>query len=424
MNSRQKRSGRVVITGIGVVSPNGLGVAEFTQNLRAGQSGIDWIKAFDTSPLRVGFAGHVERFKPESVMDARDLRRVGRLVPLAVAASREALAMAGIACDPANVQQSQDMAVLLGTGGGALGFIEPQYKAYFTGDGKYSPFTVPAGTHGNISSEISIALGLRGFSHVVSTGCASSTDAIGYAMLHIQRGDVPMVLAGGADAPITEGILKGFELMRILAAPTDPVSRASRPFNRDRDGFVLGEGSWMFLLEDADHAEKRGATVLAEVCGWGSTCDAYHRVAPAPDAMQSARAISMAMEDAGIQPAQIDYVNLHGTGTQMNDGLETAGVVRALGPRAAEIPCSSTKSMIGHPQGACGAAGIAATILSLRAGFIHPTINLTDTDPLCTLNYVPNESIDSGEAQWALCNCIAFGSKNSALVIRVIPGTA
>ena len=422
MNSRLQRSGRAVITGIGVVSPNGLGATEFTRNLRAGQSGIDWITAFDTAPLRVRFAGHLERFKPESVMDGRDLRRVGRLVPLAVAASREALAMAGIACDPADVERSQDMAVLLGTGGGALGFIEPQYKAYFTGDGKYSPFTVPAGTHGNISSEISIALGLRGFSHVVSTGCASSTDAIGYAMRHIQHGDVPMVLAGGTDAPITEGILKGFELMRILAAPTDPISRASRPFNRDRDGFVLGEGSWMFLMEDADHAEKRGATVLAEVCGWGSTCDAYHRVAPAPDVVQSARAITMALQDAGIEPARIDYVNLHGTGTQMNDVLETAGIIRALGPRAMEIPCSSTKSMIGHPQGACGAAGIAATILSLRAGFIHPTINLSDPDPLCTLNYVPNQAIAGNAAQWALCNCIAFGSKNSALVIRVMPG--
>ena len=412
--------GRVVITGIGVVSPNGIGVAEYTQSLRAGTSGIDWIRSFDTSSLRVRFAGHLERFNTESIMDPRDLRRVGRLVPLALAASREALAMAGIHNDPANVAQSQNIAVLLGTGGGALGFIEPQYRAYFTGDGKYSPFTVPAGTHGNISSEISIALGLRGFSHVVSTGCASSTDAMGYAMLHIQRGDVPMVLTGGSDAPITEGILKGFELMRILAAPTEPICRASRPFNKDRDGFVLGEGAWMFLLEDADHAEKRGATILAEVRGWGSTCDAYHRVQPAPDSSESARAISLALADAGISPNNIDYVNLHGTGTQLNDVLETAGIIAALGPRADEIPCSSIKSMIGHPQGACGAAGIAATVLSLRSGFIHPTINLSEPDPLCTLNYVPNQAIAAGDAQWALCNCIAFGSKNSAMVLRVL----
>ncbi len=421
MVSQNNGKKRAVVTGIGVVSPNGIGVDQFTRNLRAGISGIDYIHSFDTSALQVRFAAHLERFDVNSVMDPRDLRRVGRLVPLALAACREAMAMAGLAIDPAAIEESQQTGVLLGTGGGGLGFIEPQYKAYFTGEGKYSPFTVPAGTHGNISSELSIALGLRGFSHVVSNGCASSTDAIGYAAMHIQRGDIPMILVGGADAPITEGILKGFELMRILASPTEPVTQSSRPFSLNRNGFVLGEGAWFFLLEDADHAAARGAKVLAEIRGWGSTCDAYHRVAPAPDGAQCARAISLAMQEAGIGPRDVDYVNLHGTGTQLNDTLETAAIHMALGPRAGEIPASATKSMIGHPQGACGAAGVAATILSLRAGFIHPTINLMEPDPQCDLNYVPHAAADSRGAQWAICNCIAFGSKNSALAVRVEP---
>ncbi len=410
---------RTVITGIGVVAANGVGADAFTQSLYNGVSGVDWIDSFDASPLKVRFAAAVKNFDPRRVLDERDARRVGRLVPLAVAAAREALQMAGIAIAPADREQSRRIGVLLGTGGGGLDFIEPQYRAYFTGEGKYSPFTVPAGTHGNLSSEISIALGCRGFSHVVSTGCASSTDALGYAMRHIERGDVPIVLAGGADAPITPGILKGFEMMRILAGEIRPIQRASRPFNRDRDGFVLGEGAWMFVLEDAAHAVARGAVVLAELHGWASTCDAWHRVQPAPDALESARAITLALADAGIGPERIDYVNLHGTGTRLNDELETRGLKLALGKHAARIPMSSTKSMIGHPQGACGAAGVAASILSLRAGFIHPTINLDDPDPCCDLDYVPGRARPSGAATWALCNCIAFGAKNSALVLRV-----
>ncbi len=410
---------RTVITGIGVVAANGVGADAFTRSLRNGVSGVDWIDSFDASPLKVRFAGAVKNFDPRRVLDERDARRVGRLVPLAIAAAREALQMAGISIAPADREQSRRIGVLLGTGGGGLDFIEPQYRAYFTGEGKYSPFTVPAGTHGNLSSEISIALGCRGFSHVVSTGCTSSTDALGYAMRHIERGDVPIVLAGGADAPITPGILKGFEMMRILAGETRPIQRASRPFNRDRDGFVLGEGAWMFVLEDAAHAAARGAVVLAELRGWASTCDAWHRVQPAPDALESARAIALALADAGIGPEQIDYVNLHGTGTRLNDELETRGLKLALGEHAARIPMSSTKSMIGHPQGACGAAVVAASILSLRAGFIHPTINLDDPDPCCDLDYVPGRARPDGAATWALCNCIAFGAKNSALVLRV-----
>jgi 3-oxoacyl-[acyl-carrier-protein] synthase II len=408
----------VVVTGIGVVSPNGTGATAYTEALRRGASGVKMISGFDTSKLKIRFAGEVADFNPADHMDPRDLRRISRTVPLAVAAAREALTMAGITHPMNDIAESENVGVLLGTGGGGQDFVENQYRIHYTGVGKSSPFTVPAGTPGNLSSEISIALGLRGLSHVITSGCASSTDAIGYATMHLNSGRLPMMLVGGSDAPLAEGIMLGFEAMRILASPCDPVSASSRPFHAGRNGFVLGEGAWMLVLEKESHALSRGAKPLAEIRGWGSTCDAYHRVQPSPDSTQSARAIRLAIAQAGITAEQIEYVNLHGTGTRLNDVLETQTMKRSLGDHARAIPMSTVKSMIGHPQGACGAAGVAATILSLRAGFIHPTINLDRPDPECDLDYVPHQSRPT-EAQWALCNCIAFGSKNSALVVRV-----
>jgi 3-oxoacyl-[acyl-carrier-protein] synthase II len=240
--------------------------------------------------------------------------------------------------------------------------------------------------------------------------------------MHIRAGMCPAFLVGGADAPIAEGILRGFELMRILAETRDPPSRMSRPFSSDRDGFVLGEGSWMFVVEDADRAAMRGAMPLAEIVGYASTCDAYHRVQPAPDATESARAIALALQRADLSPGEIDYVNLHGTSTALNDVLETKAVHLALGDAAARVPMSATKSMIGHPQGASGAAGIAATILAARAGFLHPTINLDNPDAACDLDYIPHVSRPIPAEKHnlhALCNCIAFGSKNAAIVLRI-----
>ena len=282
-----------------------------------------------------------------------------------------------------------------------------------------SPFAITAGTHGNLSSELSIQLKLRGPSHVMSNGCASSTDALGYAAMLIRAGQAEVMLAGGADAPVATGILAAFETMGVISTRRwpDPAA-ASRPFTRDRDGFVLGEGAWMFVLESLESARRRGAAVLAELLGYGSTCDAYHRVRIAPDAEESVRAMRLAMADAGVSAEQVGYVNLHGTATELNDRLETLAVRRALGGAADRIPMSATKSMIGHPQGACGAAGLAATILCLRRGAVHPTINLDAPDPACDLDYVANESREC-PATVALCNCIAFGSKNSALVVSV-----
>lgn len=409
---------RVVITGIGVVSPNGVGCGPFADACLAGRSGLSRPDPSIVAKLKTSSVGAVADFDPLAHLDPVDARRVPRMVPMAVAASREALASAGWAPAAEDVAARRRIGVALGTGGGGFAFVEEQYKAYYLG-GTPSLFSITAGTHGNLSSELSIALGLRGPSHVLSTGCTSSTDAIGYAAMLVRSGVVPMMLTGGADSPISAGILLAFEKMRVVSTRRwDRAEQSSRPFSADRDGFVLGEGAWMFVVEDADHAAARGAAVLAEIAGYASTCDAYHRVQIAPDVAEPVRAIELALADAGIGPRRVGYVNLHGTGTALNDKLETAAVRRAIGPSADGIPMSSTKSMIGHPQGACGAAGLAATVLCLRRGRAHPTINVDAADPDCDLDYV-KEGARSCAPEYALCNCIAFGSKNSALVIRV-----
>lgn len=411
---------RVVVTGIGVVSPNGIGAEAFHAACVAGRSGIKAIQGFDLSPLRSTVAGQVQDFDVKNLMTAAEAARVPRMVHLALAASQEALASADLQIDPADIEAQRKIGVALGTGGGGLEFVEAQYKSYFA-HGRSSVYTITAGTYGNLSSELSIALHLRGPSHVISTGCTSSTDAIGYATMLIRSGVIPMMLTGGADAPIAPGILAAFERMRVISTRTwDDPARASRPFSKDRDGFILGEGAWMFILEDLEHAQERGAAILAEIAGYGSTCDAFHRVQIAPDVIEPVRAIELALADADVAKDEIDYLNLHGTGTELNDRLETAAVRKALGNHADRTPMSATKSMIGHPQGACGAAGIAATILSMRSGVLHPTINLEIPDPACDLDYIAG-SARKAKVDVALCNCIAFGSKNSALVLRSSP---
>jgi 3-oxoacyl-[acyl-carrier-protein] synthase II len=410
---------RVVITGIGVVSPNGIGAENFAAACLRGASGIAAPQGIDLSNLRTTAVAQVRSFEAERAMDPVEVRRVPRMVPMAVAASREALDCAGLRIDPDDVEAQRAIGVALGTGGGGMAFVEEQYRQYFT-QGRPSLFSITAGTHGNLSSEISIALRLRGPSHVISTGCTSSTDAIGYATMLIRCGAVPAMLAGGADAPISAGILSGFERMKVVSTRAwDEPARSSRPFAADRDGFVLGEGAWMFVLEDLDHALARGAMPIAEVLGYGSTCDAFHRVQIAPDVVEPVRAIELALADARAAKDEIGYVNLHGTSTQLNDRMETLALKRAFNSRSDQIPMSSTKSMIGHPQGACGAAGVAATVLAMRAGHVHPTINLDAPDPECDLDYVPHQARPR-QVDRALCNCIAFGSKNSALVVGMV----
>ena len=410
---------RAVITGMGVVSPNGIGKQAFCRAVLEGKSGVSRITRFDASRLPVQIAGQVENFDELAWVDPHERKHVSRVVPLAIAASHEALQDAGI--DPSSMSQDEKrrIGVMLGTGGGAQDFSEEQFRLWYTGHPKeVSVFSVPSGTMGTLSSEISMRFGFRGLSHVVTTGCTSSTDAMGYAVRNIQAGVLPTILVGGADAPIAFGIMKGFSLMRIMTARwNQQPERASRPFSADRDGFVVGEGSWMFVLEEYEHARARGAHIYAEIVGYGSTCEAFHRVRLEECGEEPARAMGLAIEEAGLKPQDVQYVNLHGTSTVLNDRIETRALKLVFDGRAARTATSALKSQIGHPQGACGAAGVAATLIAMLHGQVPPTINLDQPDPECDLDYVP----DVGRKlaiEHALCNCIAFGSKNSALLLR------
>ncbi|MBA3320086.1 MAG: beta-ketoacyl-[acyl-carrier-protein] synthase family protein, partial [Pyrinomonadaceae bacterium] len=345
-----------------------------------------------------------------------------RTVPLALAAAREALGDAGIHDADLTLEERRSIGVVLGTGGGGLAFTEQQYTHWFTGQHhKASVYTIPSSTHGGLSSELSMAFGLRGLSHVVSTGCTSSTDAVAYAAEHVARGRQDVMLTGGVDAPLAPGILAGFNVMTVLtSAWNDEPHRASRPFSRDRSGIVLGEGAWIYVLEEYERAVRRGAHIYAEITGYGATCDAYHRVRLEDTGEEPARAMRLALADAGRTPEEVDYVNLHGTSTQLNDRIETQAVKLALGGDVARrIPMSATKSQIGHPQGASGAAGIAAALCAMGTNLIPPTINLDQPDPACDLDYTPNQAREA-TVRVALCNCIGFGSKNSALVVERI----
>jgi len=412
---------RVVITGMGVVSPNGIGKEAFCRAILAGKSGVKRISRFDPSGLPVHIAGEIPEFDELAFVDARERKHVSRVVPLAVAASTEAIKDAGL--DPAamTMDEKREIGVILGTGGGAQEFSEEQYRLWHSGHIKQvSLFCIPSGTMGTIPSEVSMRFGFRGYSHVVTAGCTSSTDAIGYAYQHIQTGILPMFLVGGVDSPITPGIIKGYSLLRALTQSwNDAPERASRPFSADRDGFVLAEGSWMFILEDYEHARARGAKIYAEIAGYGSTCEAFHRVRMSDSPEEPARAIGLALEEARLTPQDIQYVNLHGTSTEMNDRVETRAVKLALGECATKIPMSGLKSQIGHAQGACGSASLAATLIAMEHGKIPPTINLDKADPECDLDYVPDIG-RTAAIEHAICNCVGFGSKNSALVIKKI----
>jgi 3-oxoacyl-[acyl-carrier-protein] synthase II len=411
---------RAVITGLGVISPNGMGVKEFGDAIFEGKSGVRRISLFDPTGLPVTIAGEVSEFRELDWIDEHERKHVSRAVPMAIAAATEALADSGWDPKSMSLDEKRDTAVILGTGGGAQEFSEAQYRLWLTGNVKQvSIFTIPSGTMGTMSSEVSMRFGFRGFSHVVTTGCTSSTDAMGYALEKIRAGSIPRVLVGGVDSPIALGIVKGFLLMRILSTIRDKEpAKASRPFSIDRDGFVLAEGAWMLMVEEYERAKARGARIYAEIAGYGSTCEAFHRVRLEECGEEPARAMQLAMADAGIERDRVHYVNLHGTSTELNDRIETRAMKLSLGEkRAYEVPMSALKSQIGHPQGACGAAGVVATVLAMKYGQLPPTINLEQPAPDCDLDYVPQVG-RKHEIEYALCNCIAFGSKNSALVLK------
>jgi len=409
---------RIVITGIGALSPNGIGRENYFEALAAGRSGIRTITQFDAAALPARIAGEVD-FDPAQWVDAKNIKHVSRVVPMAIAATDEALRDAKLDPLAENLETRRSIGVMLGSGGGAIEFSERMYDLWYKGSAKQaSIYSIPSGTIGTIASEISMAYDLHGFSHLISTGCTSSTDALGYAYRNLRLGVCDYIVTGGADATITEAVMTGFCMMRIVSNSWNAHPEAgSRPFTRNRDGFVLAEGAWMFVMEREETALARGAHIYAEVAGYGSTCDAYHRVRMDDSGEEPARAMSLAMKDAGLSPEEVDYVNYHGTSTDLNDRIETRAMKLAFGQHAGKLAGSATKSMIGHPQGACGAAGVAATLMAFRDDTLPPTINLDTPDPECDLDYIPDvgrrKRIDA-----AVCNTIAFGSKNSALALK------
>jgi 3-oxoacyl-[acyl-carrier-protein] synthase II len=415
----------VAITGIGVVSPYGVGRERFWRFIKGGCSATRTVTDFDATPYGCTVAAPVppvsieEAVEIERAPGARDERsgrpdprRYSRASLIGVIAATEAWADAGLRVG------EPDAGVLIGSGAGGIDVAERQYFEFFTDGWKHvTPYAIPVSVVGMLSSEISIALELHGISHVVSTGCTSSTDAISYAAALIRSGEADVILSGGADACVTPGMMFGFSKMRAVSVRyNDLPAAASRPFDAGRDGFVLGEGAWMVVLEREDRARARGASVYATIDGHGSTCDAYHRVQMDPDGTQIVRAMRLAIERSGRPAEEIGYVNYHGTSTVLNDAVESRCVRQVFGPLADRVPGSSTKSMIGHPQGASGAAGIVTASLALRYGFLPPTINQVDPDPACDMDFIPNVG-RAVEVSAALCNCLGFGSKNSAIVL-------
>jgi len=410
---------RVAITGIGAVSPNGIGRECYWAATRAGVSGVRRITRFDPSGFVVQVAGEVpDEFDETRYVEPKDRPHVSRAVPLAVASVGEALQDAGLDSGSMTRDELRGIGVMVGSGGGSQDFTEHQYELYYSGHLKQcSVYTIPTGTIGTLASEVSMRFGFRGLSHIISTGCTSSTDAMGYAFRHIQTGVLKTVVAGGVDSPIAPLILRGFQLMRIMTTSWNHApERASRPFSRDRDGFVIAEGAWFFVMEEMEQARARGAHIYGEVAGYGSTCEAYHRVRLEECGEEPARAIGLALAEAGVPPEEVQYINYHGTSTELNDRIETRAVKLAFNGHAYKMAGSSIKSLIGHPQGACGAAGVAATLLAMRDGVAPPTINVDEPDPECDLDYIPKPGRRL-EIEHAVANCIAFGSKNSALVL-------
>ncbi len=412
---------RIVISGIGVVSTYGVGRDVFWDAVSQGVSGTRAISTFDASGYACRVAADVPPVDISSAValhgeddwDCRaDPRRYSRAALFGVLAGREAWRDAGLRVGEPGA------GVVIGTGGGGIDVGERQYHDFFTNGGRQvTPYAIAIGICGMVSSEISISLGLRGVSHVLSTGCTSSTDAIGYAAALVRAGEADVLLSGGTDGCVLPGMIFGFSRMRAVSTRyNDRPGEASRPFDRGRDGFVLGEGAWMVVIEREDRARARGAHVFATIDGYASTCDAYHRVQMDPDGHEIVRCMQTAVAKSGRALDEIGYVNYHGTSTLLNDAVEARCTRRAFGPLAERLPGSSTKSMIGHPQGASGAAGVVTAALALDRGFLPPTINLSHPDPACDLDFLPGQGRAARPAA-ALCNCLGFGSKNSALVL-------
>lgn len=417
----------MVITGLGAVTPLGIGVRALWEGLLAGRSGIRPITFFDTTGYTSKIGGEVPEFDYTRWVSKREANRMDRFALLAIAAAREALDDAGIRLRdrggeleghlvPENVDPER-FGCFCGTGIGGLGEFEEQHRRLIEkGPSRVSAFTIPKLMANSASGELSILFGMSGPNESVVTACASASHSIGEALLAIRRGAADLMLAGGSEASITPLGVAGFCALKALSTRNDEPERASRPFDRDRDGFVIAEGAALLVLEELEHAKRRGAKIYAELLGYGASADAYHITQPCPDADGAVRAMSAAMKDAGLSPEDIDYVNAHGTSTQYNDRIETLAIKKVLGERAYRIAVNSTKSMIGHTLGASGGIALVVTALSIYNSKLHPTINLENPDPECDLDYVPGRARDA-TIRAALVNSLGFGGHNATLAV-------
>jgi len=405
---------RVVVTGMAAITPVGIGVADFWASLLAGKSGIGLITRFDASAFPTRIAGEVKDFDPGLYMDKKETKRMDRFTQFAVTGAKMAFEDAGLNDD--NVDKNR-VGVVLGTGIGGIETMEESARVLREkGPGRVSPFFVPMMIGNMAAGQVAISLGVTGPNTTVVTACASATNAIGDASKLIERGAADVVIAGGTEASITPLALAGFCAMKALSTRNDEPQRASRPFDSERDGFVMGEGTGIVILESLEHAQKRKAKIFAEVIGYGATADAYHITAPAPGGVGAAKALSMALNDGGITPEQVDYINAHGTSTELNDKYETMAIKEVFGEHAAKLAISSTKSMTGHLLGAAGGVEVVAAVMSVYTDTVHPTINYENPDPECDLDYVPN-SARKLEVNYALSSSFGFGGQNATILI-------
>ncbi len=404
---------RIVVTGMGTVNPLGKNLEEYWHGLIEGRSTARMAQGYPTDKLTTKFACEVDKFDPQEFMDRKVALRMARFAQMAVAASTMALADSGL--DLAK-EDSFRVGVDMGTGIG--GFIEMTQGAIsYATKGRLNPLYAPMIIPNMAAASVAMAFHLRGPNTTVTTACAASTHTLGDATRILQRGDADVMLAGGTEASLCEVGITSFNSIRALSTRNDAPEKASRPFDRDRDGFVPGEGAGILVLESVEHATNRGARIYGEVLGFALTCDAFHQVAPDETGEAPARAVTLAMKDAGIEPKDIDYVNAHGTSTQLNDAGETKALKIALGDHAYRVPISSTKSMIGHLLGAAGAVEAIATLLTINRGTIHPTINYENPDPACDLDYVPNQARRK-DVRIAISNGFGFGGHNAVVVLK------
>lgn len=408
---------RVVITGLGTVNPIALNVPDYWRGLLAGKNGIAPITFFDTSAFKVHFAGEVKQFNPEPVIDSKTVRRMDRVSQFAIVAAAEAIKESGIDFEK---EDPFRCGCILGSGIGGMESFEEGYKTYAErGPSRLGPFLISKMISNSASGNISIKYGLRGPNTTVTTACSSAAHAIGDAMHAVRHGLADVMVTGGTESAITPLGLGGFIACRALSERNDDPAHASRPFDKDRDGFVMGEGAGILVLEEYEHAKARGANIYAEVMGIGNTADAYHITAPHEDGIGAAEAMKQAVRDAGWNFDEVNYINAHGTSTGLGDIAETKAIKKVFGEHARKLAISSTKSMVGHLLGASGGVEAIACILSIKHGVLHPTINLQHADPECDLDYVPNTARES-RVKRILSNSFGFGGHNCSLAIGAV----